>query len=48
MVEIFTKGISLVVQWLGFYTSNAEGLSLIPGQRTRSLMLQLKILYITM
>ena len=38
-------GTSLVVQWLRLLPSqNAEGLSLIPDQGTRSHMLQLKIL----
>ena len=36
---------SLVVQWLRFHAPNAEGPGLIPGQGTRSHMLQLKILY---
>ena len=29
------KGISLVVQWLGFCASTAEGTSSIPGQGTK-------------
>ena len=37
-------GTSLVVQWLRLCPPNAEGLSLIPDQGTRSHMLQLKIL----
>ena len=35
--------ISLVVQWLRLCTPNAGGLNSIPGQGTRSHMLQLKI-----
>ena len=35
---------SLVIQWLMFCPPNAEGLGWIPGQKTRSHMLQLKIL----
>jgi len=35
-------GTSLVVQWLRLHTANAGGLGLIPGQGTRSHMLQLK------
>ena len=34
---------SLVVQWLRFRTANAGGLGLIPGQGTRSHMVQLRI-----
>ena len=34
------SGNSLVVQWLRFHASNAEGLDLIPGEGTRSYMLQ--------
>ena len=37
------EGTSLVIQWLGLHTPNAGGLGSIPGQRTRSHMLQLKI-----
>ena len=33
----------LVVQWLRLCTPNAGGLGLIPGQRTRSHMLQLRV-----
>ena len=36
---------SLVVQWLRLCALNAGGLGLIPGQGTRSHMLQLKILH---
>jgi len=36
-----------MVQWLRFYTPSAEGLSLIPGQETRSRMLQPKIPHAT-
>ena len=42
---IFQKGImgsSLVVQWLRLLTPTARGLGSIPGQGTRSHMLQLK------
>ena len=35
---------SLVIQWLMFCPPNAGGLGWIPGQKTRSHMLQLKIL----
>ena len=35
--------ISLVVRWLKFCTPNAGGLGLIPGQRTRSHVLQLRV-----
>ena len=35
-------GTSLVVQWLRLSTPNAGGLGLIPGQGTRSHMLQLR------
>ncbi|TEA30779.1 hypothetical protein DBR06_SOUSAS4110247, partial [Sousa chinensis] len=35
-------GISLVVQWLRLHVPNAGGLSLMPGQGTRSHMLQLR------
>ena len=38
-------GASLVVQWLRFHAINAGSPGSIPGQRTRSLMLQLKILH---
>ena len=34
-----------MVQWLRLYASNAGGVGLIPGQRTGSRMLQLKILH---
>ena len=37
------EGPSLVVQWLRFGTSNAGGLGLIPSQRIRSCLPQLKI-----
>ena len=33
---------TLVVQWLRLHTPNAGGLGLMPGQGTRSYMLQLK------
>lgn len=33
-------GNSLVVQWLRLHASNVEGLDLIPGEGTRSYMLQ--------
>ena len=35
-----TEGTSLVVQWLRFCAPNAGGLGLIPGQETKSCMLQ--------
>ena len=35
-------GTSLVVQWLRLHTHNAGGLGPIPGQGTRSCMLQLR------
>ena len=38
-------GSSLVVQWLRFHAINAGSPGSIPGQRTRPLMLQLKILH---
>ena len=38
-------GTSLVVQWVRLQAPGAKGLGFIPGQRTRSHMLQLKILY---
>ena len=37
----------LVVQWLGLWAPNAEGLGLIPDEGTRSHMPQLKILHAT-
>ena len=37
------EGTSLVVQWLELCAPNAEGLGLIPGQGTRSHMLQLRV-----
>ena len=37
------KGTSLVVQWLRLLTSNAGDTGLIPGQGTRSQMLQLGV-----
>ena len=37
-----SPGISLLVQWLRLCTPNAEGLSWIPGQGTRSHMPQLR------
>ena len=36
-------GTSLVAQWLGRHAPNAGGLGSIPGQGTRSLMLQLRV-----
>ena len=36
-------GTSVVLQWLGLHAFNAEGPGSIPGQGTRSHMLQLKI-----
>ena len=40
-----TLGTSLIAQWLRPHAPNAGGLGLVPGQRTRSHMAQLKILY---
>ena len=37
------QGTSLVVQWLRLHDPNAGGLGSIPGQGTRSHMLQLKV-----
>ena len=37
------RGTSLVVQWLWLHTVNRGGLSLIPGQGTRSHMQQLRL-----
>ena len=37
-------GTSLVVQWIRLCTPNAGGLGLIPGQRTRTHMPQLRLL----
>ena len=39
-------GTSLVVQWLRLHAPNAGGPRSIPGQGTRSRMLQLKILHV--
>ncbi|TEA37188.1 hypothetical protein DBR06_SOUSAS210422, partial [Sousa chinensis] len=39
---------SLVVQWLRLHTPSAGGPGLIPGQGTRSHMLQLKTPHLTM
>ena len=36
------SGTSLVVQWLRLYAPNAGGMGLIPGQRTRADILQLR------
>ena len=41
-VNIPCLGTSLVVQWLRLHTPNAEGPGSIPGQGTRSHMLQLR------
>ena len=41
-------GTSLVVQQLEFHDPSAEGLDSIPGQGTRSCMMQLKILHAAM
>ena len=38
-----SQGTSLVIQWLRFHTSDAGDLGLIPGQGTRSHMLQLRV-----
>ena len=40
--SIIVCGTSLVVQWLRLHASNAESLGSIPGQGTRSHMLQLR------
>ena len=37
----------MVIQWMRFHTPSARGLSLIPGQRTRSYILQLNIQHAT-
>ena len=42
MIKIPFSGTSLVVQWLRLLTSNAGGMASIPGQGTRSHMLQLR------
>ena len=42
-VERSKAGVSLVLQWLTLCAAKAGGLSLTPGQETRSHMLQLKI-----
>ena len=47
-VKVPSPGNSLVVQWLRLHAPSAGGLGLIPGQETRSRMLQLKILGATM
>ena len=39
-----SEGTSLVVQWLRLCASNTGGPGLIPGQSTRSRMLQLRVL----
>ena len=39
----YTSGISLVVQWLRLHAPKAGGPGSIPGQRTRSHMLQLRV-----
>ena len=36
-------GTSLVVQWLGLCAPNSGGLGSIPGQETRSHMVQLRV-----
>ncbi|TEA32578.1 hypothetical protein DBR06_SOUSAS4910067, partial [Sousa chinensis] len=38
---------SLMVQWLRLHAPNTGGPALVPGQGTRSCMLQLKILHAT-
>ena len=40
---IKVRGTSLVVQWLRLHAPNAGGPGLIPGQGTRSHMLQLRV-----
>ena len=42
-VKQHKRGTSPVVQWLRRHTPNAGALSLIPGQRTRSHILQLRL-----
>ena len=42
-IERSKAGVSLAVQWLTLCAANTGGLSFIPGQETRSHMLQLKI-----
>ena len=42
IVNMSILGTSLVVQWLRFHAPSAGGSGLIPGQGTRSRMLQLK------
>ena len=42
-LETWLSGISLVIQWLRLCTPNAGGPGLIPGQGTRSHMLQLRV-----
>ena len=46
-IKRIIKRISLVVQWLRLCDSNMEGPGSIPGQRTSSHRLQLKILCAT-
>ena len=43
-IQIPFSGPSLVVQWLRLLASNAGGLESIPGQGTRSRMLQPRVL----
>ena len=47
-IKTYTEGTFLVVQWLTLHAPNEGGPSLIPGQGTRSHMLQLKIQPATM
>ena len=42
-IKTTTHGNSLMAQWLRIWAPNAGGLRLIPGQGTRSFMIQLKI-----
>ena len=44
MVLEMSIGTSLVVQWLKLHAPSAGGLGSIPGQGTRSHMLQLRVL----
>ena len=44
-LKTITEGTFLMVRWLRLCAPNARGVGLIPGQRTRSRMLQLKILH---
>ena len=43
LIENVRVGTSLVVQWLRLHTPNAGGPGSIPGEGTRSHMLQLRV-----